>query len=206
VSSADKIEFKEARALENLLGRVEILERRLQLIFEELSGQANGPPGVASAPADSAGGGQAGSDGGDDSARFEAQVYIDADSISAFAHGFYPREYDSRGVMFRWTGNGPLCELRFFIDRSVDRHFRLNVGDTTEDITGQVRGFVDYAPIRLTMEENENASYIVGTIPKRAHTRLAVASFLLGELVLTKEPSPEAPDWLGFKFYSFEAS
>jgi len=190
--------------VENLLGRVELLERRLQLIFEELS-HANGQGG-ASAPADPAGG-ATGSGNGGDSAPFAAQVHIDADSISAFAHGFYPREYDSHGVMFRWTGNGPLCELRFFIDRSVDRQFRLNVGDTTEDITGQVRGFVDYAPIRLSMEENENGSCLVGTIPKRVHTRLAVASFLLGELVpKKKQPSPEAATWLGFKFYTFEAS
>jgi hypothetical protein len=193
--------------VENLQGRVALLERRLQLISEEISlARSYSPQNGLSAPADSANGELAGPRG-DDAAPFPAEVHIDADSVSAFAHGFYPREYDSNGVMFRWTGNGPLCELRFFIDRGADRPFRLNAGDTAEDILSQISGFVDYAPIPLTIDENEKGTYLVGTVPKRAHTRLAVASFLLGQLVPKKKSaSADAPQWLGFKFYAFDVS
>lgn len=194
--------------MENLQGRVELLERRLQLLAEELSLARSHGSQETSTPASPPGGEPPDLRGGEDSGAFPAQVHIDADSISAFAHGFYPREYDVNGVMFRWTGNGPLCELRFFIDRSADRKFRLNVGDATEDIVSQVRGYVDYAPIQLTMEEIDNVTFIEGAIPKRADTRLAVASFLLGELGPKKKKpgSGEAPVWLGFKFYAFDVS
>jgi hypothetical protein len=184
--------------VENLQGRVALLERRLQLICEELSGGLSAP----------ANGEQAGPRDGDDAPPFPGEVHIDADSISAFAHGFYPREYDSKGVMFRWTGNGPLCELRFFIDRGADRQFRLSVGDTAEDVLSKISGFVDYTPIPLTRDENEKRTYLVGTVPKRAHTRLAVASFLLGEAAPKKKKSANGhpPAWLGFKFYAFDVT
>ena len=198
--------------MEDLQGRVMLLERRLQLLSEELSlvlshSPGNGGPAAADAVNGEPATSSAGPRDGDDPAPFPAEAHIDADSISAFAHGFYPTEYDTDGRMFRWTGNGPLCELRFFIDRSTDRQFRVNVGDTADDILSKISCFVDYAPIPLTIDEKEHVNYLVGTVPKRAYTRLAVASFLLGMVVPKKKPANVgAPSWLGFKFYALDVS
>ena len=102
-----------------------------------------------------------------------------------------------------------MCELRFFIDRGVDRQFRLNVGDTGIDVLSPISAFIDYAPVPLTIDGTDNGTFLVGTVPKRTHTRLAVASFLLGEAGAGKNSesaSVDAPTWLGFKFYAFDAS
>ena len=198
--------------MEDLQGRVMLLERRLQLLSEELSlALARVPHSGSGAAADAVNGGTAGvpaaSGNGEDSTPFPAEAHIDADSISAFAHGFYPTEYDPDGRMFRWTGSGPLCEVRFFIDRSTDRQFRVNVGDTAEDVLSKVSCFVDYAPIPLAVEVKEDVHYLVGTVPKRAYTRLAVASFLLGLAAPKKKAAHAAtPSWLGFKFYALDVS
>jgi hypothetical protein len=198
--------------VEDLQGRVMLLERRLQLLSEELSlilthSPERGGPASTDAVNSEASSPSPGPDDGEDRAPFSAEAHIDADSISAFAHGFYPTEYDTDGRVFRWTGNGPLCELRFFIDRSTDRQLRLNVGDTAEDILSKVSCFVDYAPISLTIEEKESVNYLVGTVPKRAYTRLVVVSFLLG-VAAPKKKSTNAgmPTWLGFKFYALDVS
>jgi hypothetical protein len=200
--------------VENLQGRVALIERRLQLISEELSfarsyPARNGLPATADASTTQSANLEGGSRDVDGVVPFPAQVHIDADSVSAFAHGFFGREYDSNGLMFRWTGNGPLCELRFFIDRSVDRQFRLSVGDSGTDVLGPISGFVDYASIPLSIDQTGNGNVLVGTVPKRSTTRLAVASFLLGEAPAkqtSESPGTDAPTWLGFKFYAFDAS
>jgi hypothetical protein len=198
--------------VENLLGRVALLERRLQLLSEELSVMhAHVPRSALPAPADAANGEAAahseGSPDTGDGAPFPAEVHIDADSISPFVQGFYPREYDPEGVMFRWTGNGPLCELRFFIDRSTDRQFRMKVGDTGQDVLSTVAGFIDYAAVPLTVLDEDNVNYVVGTVPRRTETRLVVASFLLGEEPPQENSAAsEAPTWLGFRFYTFDVS
>lgn len=199
--------------MENLQARVALVERRLQLISEELSFAHSYPArqGISApvdSPNDDSANRTAEAGEGGEAVPYPATVRIEADSVSAFAHGFFAREYDPNGVTFRWTGNGPLCELRFFIDRGVDRQFRLSVGDTGGDVLRPIAGFVDYTAIPLTIEETENGTFLVGIVPKRSHTRLAVASFLLGEAGQKKtseSASEDAPSWLGFKFYAFDA-
>jgi hypothetical protein len=180
---------------EVLLVRIALLERRLQLVSEELaSALARLEPNGADAGAANGG-----------TVDFAAKASFDADSLSQFAHGFYPREYDQAGKVFRWTGNGPLCELRFFINRDADRTFRMGVGTTASGILSQLTGFVDYATVPLAVKKDGPKRFVTGTVPKRTNTRLAVVTFMLGA-VPTKTKKVKADDlWLGFQFYSFSA-
>jgi hypothetical protein len=178
-------------SVEVLQARMAMLERRLQFLSEELHGglsRFETPP-----------------TGDVEDSDFSSEVAFDADSISQFAQGFYEREYDHAGRMFRWTGYGPFCELRFFIDRSTDRPFRIDIGATPQEVAAQVEGFVDYAAIPLTVEEDGENLTIVGTLPKRSYTRLAVLTFLLGSASGKKKHKAEEDQWLGFRFYSLKA-
>jgi hypothetical protein len=182
-------------ALELVQARITLLESRLQLVSDELS------TALARLPADAA---DAATANGREP-EYPADLSFDADSLSQFAQGFYPREYDESGQMFRWTGNGPICELRFNLDRSEDRTFRMDLGTTPAAIASEVSGFVDYAPITLGVEREAPRRLISGVVPKRAHTRLAVITFLLGR-ARAKQPQAagsEGDEWLGFRFYSF---
>ena len=180
--------------MEVLEARISLLERRLQLISDELSKALAplepGPKDIAAS--------------GDRAPAFSASVEFDADSLSQFAQGFYQREYDRGGKVFRWTGNGPLCELRFFLDRTDDRSFKMGVGTTPVGVLSQLTGFVDYAPVPLIIERNGAKRFVTGTVPKRAYTRLAVVTFLLGKMPPKKNKAAE-DYWLGFRFYSFTA-
>jgi hypothetical protein len=180
-----------------LQARIALLERRLQFVADEVS--------VALARIALAADGAA-ANGGEQ--RYPSTLSFDADSLSPFALGFYEREYDSDSKAFRWTGNGPICELRFHLDRGEDRAFRMAVGTTPEDILAQVNGFVDYAPVPLALEEDGPHRLVTGSIPKRQHARLAVVSFLLGREVPQRTEANGAEDhaedqWLGFRFYAF---
>ena len=197
VESSDALGGAEARnmsisPIEVVQARITLLESRLQLVSDELS------VAIARLPADAA----AAANGHDQP--YPATLSFDADSLSQFAQGFYPREYDESGQVFRWTGNGPFCELRFNLDRSEDRSFRMDVGTSPAAIVSQVSGFVDYAPIALSVERDGPRRLITGVVPKRAHSRLAVISFLLGR---TSQKEPQTADgeeeWLGFQFYCF---
>ena len=74
----------------------------------------------------------------------------------------------------------------------------MDVGATGPAILAQLQGFVDYAPIPLSVEVERTKRFVVGTIPKRHYTRLAVFTLLLGR------DGGDGPDgqWLGFQFYS----
>lgn len=134
-----------------------------------------------------------------------SELSFDADSLSQFATGFYAREYDAGGVMFRWTGDGPLCELRFHVNRDQDRLFRLNVGEAPRDILETLTAHVDYASIPLSAEFDGADCILSGMIPRRATTRLAVLSFILGEVPRKEESeSEDPPQWFGFRFYSLQ--
>jgi len=175
---------------EVLLARIALLERRLQLISEELSSAlARIEPNGADAGA----------------ADYAAKASFDADSLSQFSQGFYPREYDPAGKVFRWTGNGPLCELRFFLNRDADRTFRMGVGTTLSGILSQLTGFVDYAPVPLAIEKDGAKRFVTGTVPKRTSTRLAVVTFMLGAVPSKTKKAKVDDQWLGFQFYSFSA-
>jgi hypothetical protein len=165
-----------------------LLERKLQLVTEELHGALSVVSGRnKSLP------------NGESAVSTQTSLTFDADSLSKFSQGFYEREYDDSGHAFRWTGNGPLCELRFFVDRTEDRSFTMNVGNADSNILSLVSGFVDYARIPLAIERDNLKFVVTGTIPQRAYTKLAVISFLLA--------SAEAQgEWLGFPFYSFSVN
>jgi hypothetical protein len=182
-------------SVEVLQARVAVLERRLQLISDELSAALSqrGP-----APANRL-------DDGGPASDFGSEVAFDADSLSPFSQGFYEREYDESGKMFRWTGNGPLCELRFFLDRTEDRAFRMWTGATPPEVLSQLRGFVDYAPIAFAVEKDGDDLLVAGVVPKRSYTRLVVLTFLLGQMPLRRKTKHEENQWLGFRFYSFHA-
>lgn len=182
-------------SVEVLRARVAMLERRLQFLSDELHGA------LSLVEAHSVGDTVGDVEGLD----FSGEVAFDADSISQFAQGFYEREYDDVGRMFRWTGYGPFCELRFFMDRSQDRPFRMNIGATPPEVAAKVKGFVDYAAIPLTVEEDGENLTITGILPKRRYTRLAVLTFLLGKTSSKEKPKAEEDQWLGFRFYSLGA-
>lgn len=171
-----------------LEARIALLERRLQFMSDEFSAAVSRMPPAADAAAEEA-------DEEKQPLRFEA------DSLSQFAQGFYEREYDAAGVGFRWTGNGPLSELRFFVDRSKDQPFVLDVGETPAEILTPITAFVDYAPIELSIVEDGGRSALTGVIPMRTYTRLAVVTLLLGRTT-PKKKSDGPPDWMGFQFYS----
>jgi hypothetical protein len=179
--------------LEVVQARINLLESRLQLVADELAMALGRLPGdQADAPA---------ANGHDP--QYPAALSFDADSLSQFSQGFYQREYDEAGQVFRWTGNGPICELRFNLDRSEDRTFKMDVGTSPAAIISQVTGFVDYAPIALAVERENPRRLIVGVVPKRAYTRLAVITFLLGRTSPKEPKAADAEDeWLGFQFYS----
>jgi hypothetical protein len=179
---------------EMLEARVALVERRLQLLYEEVTAVLDDPPRRVARGAKAAG----------DTPVFPSAVEFDADSLSQFAQGFYQREYDADGGAFRWTGSGPICELRFFLDRSADRAFRMNVGDTAAFILSRLIGHVDYAPIPLAVDKEGPARFVSGVIPKRQHTRLAVLTFLLGRVPAKKGKPQDADQWLGFRFYSLQ--
>ena len=182
--------------LELIEARLALIERRLQLLGEEVSGALSDGTALVSHTAE----------GGERNTNFSGNISFDADSLSQFSLGFYQREYDQSGIPFRWTGSGPLCELRFFIDRGADRPFRMNAGITEEGILSQLKGFVDYAPVPLKIEKKGESRFVTGIIPKRAYTRLAVMTFLLGRPPPKKKKSKEADyQWLGFRFYSLKA-
>jgi len=182
--------------VEQLEARLSLMERRLQLVSDELS------VALEDRIAES----QQSNQGNEAFSLFPTSVEFDADSISQFSLGFYEREYDPAGKAFRWTGGGPICELRFFIDRAVDRTFRMDTGETAPQILSQLCGFVDYAPISLNIEKRGSAQFVTGTVPKRSYTRLAVITFLLGKEASGGKKSTKAElHWLGFQFYSFEA-
>src|SRR5579859_856197 len=157
---------------ENIGVRLSLFEKRLNLLSDEMSvslarlydGEGGFPVSV------------------DVPNGVPSELSFDADSLSQFATGFYAREYDAGGVMFRWTGDGPLCELRFHVNRDQDRFFRLNVGEAPRDILETLTGHVDYAPISLSAEFEGANCILSGIIPRRATTRLAVLSFILGEV------------------------
>jgi hypothetical protein len=170
-----------------LEARIALLERRLQLVSDEFATVVSRLPTSAE-------------DDGDEQ-NLPLQLRFEADSLSQFAQGFYEREYDAQGISFRWTGNGPLCELRFFIDRTKDQPFVLDVGETPAEILSPIKAFVDYAPVELSIAEDGARSVLVGAIPKRSYTRLAVITFLLGSNA-PKKKGDGPVDWMGFQFYS----
>lgn len=181
-------------SIEVLQARIALIERRLQLVSEELSNALT----------------RMEPDGANDGAvngvavGFPASVGFDADSLSQFSEGFYPREYDHSGKMFRWTGSGPLCELRLFVNRGADRAFKMGVGNTPAEVLSQLTGFVDYVPVPLAIERDGAHRFVTGTVPMRKYTRLAVVTFMLGNVPSKKKTKAE-DQWLGFRFYSFSA-
>lgn len=183
-------------AVDVLQARMAILERRIQFVTDELFGAL---ARLEPVEADNAG-------DGDATPKIGGSVEFDADSLSQFAQGFYEREHDAAGLLFRWTGNGPFCELRFHLDRSVDRVFRMRVGTTPAEVVAKLSGYADYAPIPLEVEEQDGELIVTGLLPKRAYTRLAVVTFMLGKMTSKKKGKVTDSQWLGFRFYSFAAS
>jgi hypothetical protein len=184
-----------------LSGRMAMMERRLNLVSEELAVlMSRSPPAEPAATVGNAG-----------VEVFPTRIEFDADSLSPFAQGFSEREYDAEGIVFRWSGAGPICELRFFLDRSEDRPFRLVVGETQIETLTAIAGFVDYAQTPLFIEREKDKDVLTGVIPKRAYTRLAVVSFLLGQDDQSSLETygdgevGEYDDWTGFRFYRFSA-
>jgi hypothetical protein len=185
-------------AVESVAGlqaRIAVLERRLQFISDELYAALSRSEPVP----------DGGSADGGPAPGFGGQVEFDAESLSPFVQGFYESEYDDAGKMFRWTGNGPLCELRFFLDRTEDRPFRMATGMTPPGVLSQLSGFIDYAPVELAVEEEGDNLFVTGIVPKRAYTRLAVVTFLLGHMPPKKKAKGEEDGWLGFRFYSLHS-
>jgi hypothetical protein len=192
---------------EMLEARITLLERRLQFISDELAAalasalpddQRVTPAGKESPASPTARATKA------VASPFPATAHLHPEDISPFAVGFYEREYDESGRPFRWTGNGPICEFRFFVDRSADRPFRMNIGADAPGVLAGLAGFVDYAPISLAIDRDGQSRFVRGVVPKRQHTRLAVVTFLLARSPGTAgETGPAQQQWLGFRFYSF---
>lgn len=182
--------------IELIEARLILLEHKLQLLGQEVSEALSNRTSHPQEP----------SAGVELESNFSSEVAFDADSLSQFSFGFYEREYDSSGDPFRWTGNGPLCELRFFVDRGADRLFRMNTGITEDAILTSLKGFVDYTPIPLAVERKGKVRFVTGIVPKRHYTRLAVMTFLLGGAMIKKKGKNKNSDyqWLGFRFYSLE--
>jgi hypothetical protein len=182
--------------VEYLQAQITLLDRRLQMISEELT---HALERIAPKP------GEEQETDQDRKAPVSDKIEFNADGLSQFVRGFYQREYDNASQVFRWTGDGPLVEFRFLLDRSDDRPFRIDMGTTRDGVLNALTGYVDYAQIPLTVEKKRARRFVTGVIPKRACTRLVVMTFLLGAMPRDKKHKDAEPQWLGFQFYSFQA-
>ncbi len=84
-------------------------------------------------------------------AGLSATLGITADDIGNFGVGFYPREFDGRGVPFRWTGNGDYFELRAVLDRSVPRRLELRLRTPRAEALDPLAVFVDYVQVEAEL-------------------------------------------------------
>jgi hypothetical protein len=119
-------------------------------------------------------------------------IVLDADSVSPFAVGFHFREIDIKGRPYRWTGRGDFFELRVRFDRSFDWTFELDLMGNEHAAIAALRGFVDYAevPVRVA----DGGSQVLGTIPAKPLSDLAVLTFYLPAHFVPSRLDPSSTD------------
>ncbi|HEY3638822.1 MAG TPA: hypothetical protein VGK90_11795 [Rhizomicrobium sp.] len=119
-------------------------------------------------------------------------IVVDADSVSPFAAGFHFRETDGAGRPYRWTGRGDFFELRLKIDRNIEWDFELDLRGNDHVNIATLRVFADYVEIPVSFA---NPSYhVVGTIPAKAISDLAVLTFYLPIHFVPSKLDPQSAD------------
>jgi hypothetical protein len=99
-------------------------------------------------------------------------------SLSAEA-GFYPLEYDSLGVPYRWTGPESTFLFELFIDRKVPADIRMRHSKVRfAEARHPVRCYVDGHEIATTLVEVEGELEVRGLLPSRDLVGGTVISFV----------------------------
>ena len=135
-----------------------------------------------------------------------AAIFLDADSVSPFALGFYNREFDKLGRPFRWTGKSDIFEIRLRLNRNAPWTFAMEVQANPNVDTRNLRGFVDY--IEVPIEADEAGKFVTGSIPERYFGMTATLTFLLPNTYIPSIVNPSVQDnrTLGLIFYELRAS
>ncbi len=103
---------------------------------------------------------------------------IDASFSLPAESGFYPLEYDKRGVSFRWTGPEPTFFFELFIDRKAPANIRMHYSKgRLKEAARSVRCYVDGAEIATTQIEVDGAFELHGVLPSRDLAGGTVISF-----------------------------
>jgi hypothetical protein len=134
------------------------------------------------------------------------EIVIGAEAISPFTTGFHQCEYDQANRPYRWTGRGKYFEFRFRINRNIEWTFAIELQRNSHVNTSGLCGSVDY--IEVPLEVRGNGKFIVGTIPRKTFSNVAVLTFYLPSTFVPKLVDPATTDvrTLGLIFYELKVT
>lgn len=114
-------------------------------------------------------------------ARLPKTAIIEPDQLLRPRDGFYPAEYTSSGVPFRWTGPLPQFSFDVFVDRARGADLKLEVLNCIDlEKQGHVMLLVDGEAVPLDIEPVGPTGFnATATVPKNAEGRATNLVFVL---------------------------
>ena|ERR1700744_503161 len=131
-------------------------------------------------------------------------VVIEPDQMLRFQDGFFPVEYTSDGIAFRWTGPSPQFSFDIFIDRSLEVEVRLDVLNCIDfEVQKNLSLLADGESAKVTLKEAPPGFTASAVLPRRKGKESTNLVFILPATIVP--PGTEETRSLGVAFARFTA-
>lgn len=124
---------------------------------------------------------------------------IEADQHLGPRDGFYPLEYTSAGVPFRWTGPSPNFFFEVYVDRTRACDLTLDALSFIDfEAQKDIKLMADAEAVPVRIETGESGFHILATLPPRGDRFATNLVFILPKAMPPREGSDTRPLGLAF--------
>lgn len=124
---------------------------------------------------------------------------VEPDQLLRPRDGFYPQEYTSTGIPFRWTGPTPQFSFDVFVDRAMGADLKLEALNCIDyDTQSKLSLLVDGERVPLEVTREELGFTATAVLPQRDDARSSNLVFVLSSVL--QPPESNDPRLLGVAF------